>query len=315
MSFLAASRLWLFVLVAGLLGAYVWRQFHRKQYAVRFTNLDLLDTVAPKRPGWRRHVSAVAFLLAVCSLLVGFARPATVKRIPVEQNTIMVAIDVSGSMAATDVAPSRIEAARAAAIQFVGLLPAKFEVGLVTFNQVASVQVAPTNDHGLVANAIASIQPNGGTAIGEAIYASLNSLAATPQKANSSYPTARIVLMSDGSTNAGRSNDSAAEAAASAHVPVTTIAYGTDSGQITNGFRVINVPADKDALKRIADQTGGRFFQAASAGQLREAYNAIRGAVSFRLVHREVAAWFIGIGLIVLMLAASASILWSPLLP
>jgi Ca-activated chloride channel family protein len=218
-------------------------------------------------------------------------------------------------MAATDVAPNRIQAARAAAIQFVGLLPAKFEVGLVTFNQVAQVQVAPTNDHALVTQAIEGIQPNGGTAIGEAIFASLNSLAATPQQSNSTFPTARVVLMSDGATNAGRSNDSAAEAAAAAHVPVTTIAYGTDTGQITNGFRTVDVPADKDALKRIADQTGGRFFQAASASQLREAYNAIRGAVSFRKVHQEITAWFIGIGLIALLMAAAASILWSPLLP
>lgn len=315
MSFLSGARLWLLVLVALLLGAYVWRQRHRRVYAVRFTNLDLLDTVAPKRPGWRRHVSAVAFLVALSSLLVAFARPSRVERIPVEQNTIMVAIDVSGSMAATDVAPSRIEAARTAAMQFVGLLPAKFDVGLVAFNQVASLVVAPTNDHDQVTKAIAALRPNGGTAIGEAVYASLDSLAATPQKANKSFPTARIVLMSDGATNAGRSNDSAAEAAAAAHVPVTTIAYGTDTGQISNGFRVVDVPADKDALKRIADQTGGRYFQAASASQLREAYNAIRGAVSFRKVHHEITTWFIGLGLMAMVAAAAASLAWSPLLP
>src|SRR5260221_1615757 len=119
MNFLAAPRLWLFVLVAGLLGAYVWRQFHRKQYAVRFTNLELLDSVAPKRPGWRRHVSAVVFLLPLSTLLVGFARPTSVQRIPVEQNTIMVAIDTSGSMAPTDVAPTPNQAARAAPLPVV----------------------------------------------------------------------------------------------------------------------------------------------------------------------------------------------------
>jgi Ca-activated chloride channel family protein len=315
MNFLAASRLWLFVLVALLLGAYLWRQRHRQQYAVRFTNLALLDTVAPKRPGWRRHVSAAAFLVALSSLLVGFARPTRVERVPVEQNTIVMAIDVSGSMAATDVEPSRIEAARTAASQFVELLPKKFELGLVVFNQTATAVVPPTNDHASVTAAIATLRPNGGTAIGEAIYTALNSLASMPQAANSTAPSARVVLMSDGSTNAGRPNDQAAAAAAAAHVPVTTIAYGTDTGQITVGNRTIDVPADKDALQRIADETGGKFFQASSASQLRDVYNTIRSAVSFRNVHQEITMWFMGLGLVALAAAAGASIAWSPLLP
>lgn len=315
MSFLSAPRLWLFGFVVLLIGAYLWRQRHRQQYAVRFTNLALLDTVAPKRPGWRRHVSATAFIVALSALLLGFARPARVERVPIDQNTIVLAVDVSGSMAATDVAPNRLEAAQAAATAFVNLLPSRFDVGVVAFDQTASVLVAPTNDHAQAAVAIRNLTIGGGTAIGEAIYASLDSLAAQPSRDGGPGSPARIVLMSDGSTNSGRPNDEAAQAAAAAHVPVTTIAYGTDTGQVTVRGQTIDVPADKDALRAIASTTGGRFFQAASGNQLRQVYDAIRSAVSFRTIRHDIGSWFLGIGLLFLALAAAASIAWSPRLP
>jgi Ca-activated chloride channel family protein len=315
MTFLSGARLLLFLLLLVLVAAYLWRQRQRRRYAVRFTNIALLDSVAPKRPGWRRHVSAVAFALALSSLLVAFARPAHVTRVPAEKTTIVVAIDVSGSMAATDVVPSRLEAAKTAASAFVKLLPPNFDVGLVAFNQAASVLVAPTNDHALAVTAINNLQVGGGTAIGEAIFAALDSLAATPVPANGQAPPARIVLMSDGATNSGRSNDDAAQAAGTSHVPVTTIAYGTDTGQLQLGNQVIDVPADKPALQRIANQTGGHFFQAASAGQLQQVYAAIRSAVAYRIQHRDISAWFLGLGLVLLAMAATASLVWSPVLP
>jgi len=315
MRFLAGVRLWLLVALAALVGAYVWRQLHRRQYTVRFTNLALLDSVAPRRPTWRRHVSAAAFLLALAGLLTAFARPASATHIPVRQTTIVLAVDVSASMAATDVPPSRLDAAKQAASAFVKLLPARFDIGLVAFNRTASAVVAPTNDHARVSSAIAELQLGGGTAIGEAIYASLGSLASTPQPANGQPSPARIVLMSDGSTNSGRSNEEATQAAATAHVPVTTIAYGTDTGQLVLGGRVYDVPADKEALQTIADQTGGKFFQAASAGERKSVYDTIRTAVSYRIHYRDISAWFLGGGLLLLAAAAAASLLWSPLLP
>lgn len=315
MNFLSSARLWFLVLVAGLAAAYLWRQRHRRQYAVRFTNLALLDVVAPRRPGWRRHVSAAAFVLALTSLVVAFARPAMAKRVPVEETTIMLAIDISGSMAATDVTPNRLQAAKAAAVEFVTNLPPRFDVGLVAFDQTARTVAAPTNDHGSVRASIEALRIGGGTAIGEAIYASLDSLDAQAVPDGGRAAPARIVLMSDGSTNSGRSNDTAAEAAAAAHVPVTTIAYGTDAGQVTIGLRTIDVPADKDALRSIADQTGGKFFQAASANELKEVYNTIRTSVSHRFVRHDISGWFLGIGLVFLAGAAGASLAWSPLLP
>jgi Ca-activated chloride channel family protein len=297
------------------MAVYVWRQLHRRAYAVRFTNLALLDTIAPRRPGWRRHVSASAFLLGLIALVTAFAQPAHATRTPVRQTTIVLAVDVSGSMAATDVVPNRLEAAKQAASAFVKLLPARFDVGLVAFDRTASAVVAPTNDHASVSSAIAELRLGGGTAIGEAIYTALGTLAATPQPVNGQPSPARIVLMSDGATNSGRSNDEAAQAAAAAHVPITTIAYGTDNGQLVMGGRVLDVPADKAALQKIADQTGGRYFQAASSGELQRVYDAIRTAVSYRIRYHDLSAWFLGGGLVVHSLAAAASLLWSPLLP
>lgn len=315
MTFVSGIRLWLLLGLLALAAAYVWRQRRREQYAVRFTNLALLESVAPKRPGWRRHLSAVAFLVALALLLVAFARPARTSKVPVQSATVVLAIDVSGSMAATDVAPNRLEAAQAAATAFVNLLPSRFDVGVVAFDQTASVLVAPTNDHAQAAVAIRNLTIGGGTAIGEAIYASLDSLAAQPSRDGGPGSPARIVLMSDGSTNSGRPNDEAAQAAAAAHVPVTTIAYGTDTGQVTVRGQTIDVPADKDALRAIASTTGGRFFQAASGNQLRQVYDAIRSAVSFRTIRHDIGSWFLGIGLLFLALAAAASIAWSPRLP
>jgi Ca-activated chloride channel homolog len=314
-TFLSSGRLWLLILVALLVAAYVWRQLRRKDDAVRFTNLALLETVAPKRPGWRRHVPAAAFVVGVIGLLLGFAKPATAVRVPIDEATVMVAIDVSGSMAATDVSPNRLQAAQAAATSFVNLLPPKFKVGLVSFAQQASVVVPPTTDHAQVAAAINGLQIGGGTAIGEAIYASLDSLAADPQPDTSQGVPARIVLMSDGSTNSGRPDDEAAQAAATAHVPVSTIAYGTDAGEVTVGGRTVAVPADKDTLQAIAKTTGGKYFEAASASQLKQVYDTIRTGVSSRTIHRDVSGWFLGTALVLLGLAGIGSLLWTPRLP
>ena len=316
MTFLAPYRLWLFAAVAVLVVFYAIAQFRRRSYAVRFTNMALLDQVAPKRPGWRRHVPAIVFLMAISALVVGFAQPARDTKVPRERATIMMAIDTSLSMEATDVTPTRIKAAQAAAKEFVDQLPARINIGLVSFNGNASVAVSPTTDHEAVKTAIDNLVLGERTAIGEAIFASLDALKTVPAADGTEVP-ARIVLMSDGTTTDGRSNDEGVAAAKQANVPVSTIAFGTDNGTITIPQEPlpIPVPVDKAALKSIASDTGGQYYSAASEGQLKAVYDNIGSSVGFVTEQREISTWFIGAALLLLLVTGAFSLIWFQRLP
>jgi Ca-activated chloride channel homolog len=313
-NFLAPGRLWLLLAVVALVAGYVVVQRQRRHYAARFTNLELLASVAPKRPGWRRHVAAAALLAALVILVTAWARPTRPEQVPRERATVMLAIDTSTSMEATDVEPSRVEAAKAAASSFADGMPDRFRLGLVAFNSDARQIVAPTQDHASVRNAIELLRLDSYTAIGEAIFTSLDSLQDVPSR-TSNRRLAHIVLMSDGDTNTGRSNESAAAAASSRRVPVTTIAFGTDDGTIGSGNDEYNVPVDRDALREIADATKGRFYEAQSADQLSAVYDNIGSSVGFRTEQREATAWFVGIGLVLVIAGAGASLIWTSRLP
>jgi Ca-activated chloride channel homolog len=313
-NFLAPGRLWLLLAVVALVAGYVVVQRQRRHYAARFTNLELLASVAPKRPGWRRHVAAAALLAALVILVTAWARPTRPEQVPRERATVMLAIDTSTSMEATDVEPSRVEAAKAAASSFADGMPDRFRLGLVAFNSDARQIVAPTQDHASVRNAIERLRLDSYTAIGEAIFTSLDSLQDVPSR-TSNRRLAHIVLMSDGDTNTGRSNESAAAAASSRRVPVTTIAFGTDDGTIGSGNDEYNVPVDRDALREIADATKGRFYEAQSADQLSAVYDNIGSSVGFRTEQREATAWFVGIGLVLVIAGAGASLIWTSRLP
>jgi Ca-activated chloride channel homolog len=314
MNFLAPGRLWLLLVVVALVVGYVVVQRQRRHYAARFTNLDLLASVAPKRPGWRRHVAAAALLGAMVILVTAWARPTRPERVPRERATVILAIDTSTSMRASDVEPSRLEAAKSAASSFVDGMPERFRIGLVAFNSSANQVVAPTQDHGAVRTAIGRLRLSNYTAIGEAIFTSLDSLQDVPSQ-TSHRRLAHIVLMSDGDTNTGRSNESAAQAALTRRVPVTTIAFGTDNGTIGSGIDQYSVPVDRDALRQIAETTKGRFYEAQSADQLSAVYNDIGSSVGFRTEQREATAWFVGVGLVLVILGAGASLIWTSRLP
>ena len=202
-------------------------QWRRRHYAVRFTNVDLLDKIAPKRPGWRRHLVACAFLLTGAFQVVAFAGPQTMSRIPRERATVMLAIDVSLSMDATDVEPSRIEGAKEAALSFLDTVPPKINIGLVSFNSRAIILVPPSTDRDRVRTAINNLTLGNGTAIGDAILSSLEALKAAPPDEQGTQPPAAIVLLSDGKTTVGTPDSEAARIAAEAGVPVSTIAFGT----------------------------------------------------------------------------------------
>ncbi|MEZ5236443.1 MAG: VWA domain-containing protein [Acidimicrobiia bacterium] len=318
MTFLALHWLWLFVAVGALAGLYVFRQFRRKDYAVRFTNLALLDTVAPERPRWRRHLPAAALLVALSSLVVALARPARIEQVPRERATIVVAIDTSLSMMAEDVAPNRLDAAKDAAVSFVDLLPDKINVGLVSFNRTATVLVSPTDDHESVKRAIGSLQLDQGTAIGEAIFASIQAIDTLPPATDAEEEApGRIILMSDGETTAGRPDEVAADAAIERNISISTIAFGTANGSIVvpGEDRRINVPVNEDALRAIAEQTDGTFFTAATGEQLREVYADIGSSVGYEDARREIGGWFVLGAVGALFVAAALSLLWFSRLP
>jgi Ca-activated chloride channel family protein len=315
MRFLSPERLLLLVALTGLLATYVVLQRRRKQYAVRFTNLSLLDKVAPRQPGWRRHVPAAAFLAMLALLVIGFARPEAPVKVPRERATVIIAVDVSASMQATDVEPNRFEAAQRAARQFVDGLPKQFNVGLVSFSGSANVLVPPTTDRAAVHTGIDRLALGPRTAIGEAIFTPLDAIAAFDDTAETNPPPARVVLLSDGENTAGREPSEAAQAAADAHVPVSTIAYGTDRGMLELQGQVIPVPVDGPTLKSIAEVTGGQFYEAATGQELEDVYSDIGSSVGYRTEWREVSAWFIGLGLLAALGTAAASLVWFSRLP
>jgi Ca-activated chloride channel family protein len=317
MSFFNPERLWLLLGVAALATAYVVLQQRRKSYAIRFTNLSLLASVAPKSPGWRRHVPAVLFVMAMATLVVGFANPAADQKVPRERATILLAIDTSLSMEATDVAPTRIEAAKSAAKTFIDSLPTKINVGLLQFNGSTVLKVPPTTDHDRLKQGIDGLKLGQGTAIGEAMFAALDAISAVPPDEQGTPAPARIVLMSDGSTTTGRPNEVGAKAAKDAQIPVSTIAFGTPDGtiKIPEENATVPVPVDGDALKQIADTTGGKFFNAASADELKAVYQDIGSSVGYTNELQSIAGWFIGGALVFLLITSGLSLVWFSRLP
>ncbi len=320
LTYLAPSRFWLLLGVVALAAAYVVLQTRRRTYAVRFTNLDLLQSVAPRSPGWRRHVPAIFLLMAIAALVVAVARPAREERVPRERATVVMAIDTSLSMMAEDIDPNRLVAAQRAAKTFLDILPPQINVGLVSFNGTGTILVPPTTDRQRVRNAIDTLELDERTAIGEAIFTSLQAIRQAPRaegdEDNEDVP-ARIVLLSDGKTTVGRPDSVGAQAARDAGVPVNTIAFGTEDGVIVLPQETAPIPVDVDyqALEQIADATGGKAFRAASEADLREVYRNIGSSIGYEIEFREVGRWFVGAGMLLLFVGSTLSLLWFSRLP
>jgi Ca-activated chloride channel family protein len=317
MRFLVVWRLSLLVGVGAMGGTWAAVATQRRKHVVRFTSVELLDVVAPNPPRWRRHVPAVLFLVALAALVLGFARPVRAMRMTEERATVILAVDVSLSMEATDVRPSRLAVAQEAARAFVEDLPDDLDVGLVTFHDVAGVAAAPSRDRDALLDAIDRLRLGEGTAIGEAVVTSLDAVAGAPPGEDGEPAPARIVVMSDGETTSGISNEEAAERAARAGVPVDTIAFGTPEGTIEDAGDggTIPVPVAPEPLADLAAGTGGDAYEAGSLGELSDAYADIRRVAGSEDVERDVSAWFVGAGIGLLALAGSLSLLWSQRLP
>jgi Ca-activated chloride channel family protein len=321
-SFQEPWRLALVVAPIALFVAYLIVQRGRRKYALRFTSVDLLASVAPRRPGWQRHVSAALMLAAVLALVTGLARPATTKRVPKDHGTILLAIDTSGSMAATDVAPSRLAAAQDAARRFVDALPPGLKIGLLSFDSTARVLAAPTSDHAPILSAIRSLSIGGGTATGDAINQSLSAIAAIPTTEDGKKVPGAVVLMSDGSPTIGRTGQtpeaSVSEATAKAKqdgVPVDTIAFGTPDGTVESQGETIPVPADPQTMAKIASESGGKSFTAANSKELNSVYEQIRRSVGYDNVKVDITMWFVAMALLAALLAATAGLFWMQRIP
>jgi len=315
--FLHPTRLWWLLSIALLLAAYVALQFLRRGAAVRFTNVNLLDKIAPQRPNWRRHLPAIFMLLGIAGMVLSYAEPAAATEVPSERATIMLAIDTSLSMQAEDVSPSRIDGAKEAATTFLDEVPPQINIGLVSFNGIATVRVPPTTNRAAVRSAIADLELGEATAIGEAIFASVDSLKTFLGDIEDDAPPARIVLMSDGETTVGRPDAAAIDKARLESIAVSTIAFGTDDGviEIPEDPRPIPVPVNEDALAVIADSTGGEFFEAATPDELTAIYTDIGSAVATEEARVIVSSWFSGRAMILILIAAVLSLVFSNRLP
>jgi Ca-activated chloride channel family protein len=314
MHFLSPAYLWLLVAVAALLAAYVVLQLRRKRYVTRFSNVELLGSVAPRRPGWRRHLTFALLLIGLAVLSVGVARPSAAVKVPRENATVILDIDVSLSMEATDVLPSRIETAKDAGKKFVGLLPARINLGLVSFGGQASLLVPPTLNRESIKAAIGELRLQQSTAIGEAIFTSLQAIQVFTRSTTAKGdkpPPARIVLLSDGTNTVGRSVNDAIGAALKAHVQVSTIAFGTQTGTVTIDGQTQRVPADDRTLETIAQATGGTFHTAHSEQELSSVYKDIGSQIGYTTEHRDISWRFMLAGLLSLFAAGGAAMLWA----
>jgi Ca-activated chloride channel family protein len=347
MTFAAPALLLGLLLVPLALVAYRIVQRRRSRYAVRFTNVDLLGNLVPRTPAWRRHVPPALYLGAMAALVLALARPTMLVAVPREQATIILTMDVSGSMKAVDVEPTRLAAAQQAASDFIDQLPSSFKVGLVAFATAPRIVVEPTTDRAALHAALNNLRAQGGTALGDAITTSLEaagldpstptstpsalpspspsaspSASATPAPSASGEvgttdaPIVATVFLSDGANSTGSMKPlPAAEQAAALGVPVYTIALGTADGvvevQDDQGMpHILNVPPDEATLAAIAETTGGRFFQAPTAQDLAQIYQSLGSRIGYTNEEQEVTQWFAAAGLVLVVVGAGLAAHW-----
>jgi Ca-activated chloride channel homolog len=340
--------------VPAALGLYVVAERRRMRYAIRFTNLDVLASVVGRRV-WRQYVPLALFLLALAALCVGVARPNRTTLIPRDRATVILVVDVSRSMEARDVKPTRLAAATAAVRTFLDRVPKRLRVGLIAFAGDPAVAAPPTTDHGLVRESLDTIQlfPGfGGTAIGDALAVAVelaqeavnepsgNLASATTAARASARGLVSILFLSDGAQTRGTLEPlQGADKAKEAGIPVYTVALGTPGGTLTFRYgygpapapggglpggppspfggsgRRVPVPPDPDTLRAIANRTGGEFFAARDAKSLRSAYAKLGSRLGRKPGRSEITYAFLAGAAGLLIAAGLLSALWSPRLP
>jgi Ca-activated chloride channel homolog len=304
-----------------VLAAYVFLDRRRAGPAAQFAAPALFPNVVARSPGRLRHLPAAVLLLGVIALLVGFARPHATISVPREEATVMLALDVSRSMTATDVEPSRLAAARFAAQRFLQQVPESFRVGVVVFATRAHVAAPPTEDRAVARDALTTVRPGEGTALSEAIDLSLRAARSVAGEESPEAPPASVLLISDGAQTQGQGLPiQAARRARSVGIPIFTIVLGTPDGiverELPGGFTErIRVPPDPQALRQVAVTSRGEFFTAAGADELRRVYDELGSRLGHRPKRAEVTVALAGAGMALLLVAGGLSTLLFRRLP
>ncbi len=313
MSFAAPLVLVALCALPVLISVYSAAQRRRQQAVAAFVSPAMTASVTPNRPGWRRHVPMALFAIALAVLIIAGARPQKSVAVPVNDAAVVLANDVSSSMAATDLTPSRLGAAEVAGNHFLSSLPSTARAGLLQFNQHATVLQSPTTDRALVRQALAQLRAGGHTAMGDGILAGLRMLAALP-KQNGKAPPGAIVLLSDGFSTNGSDPLAAARQAKSQHVPIYTVVLGTGGGTIRvyKKGHVVNepVPPAPQQLQEVAKIAGGQSFTASDTSGLSDVYAHLGKQLSHKQVKEEITASFAGGALVLLLLGSVLSLRW-----
>lgn len=314
MSLQAPLFLLLLVVAPVAVGLYVGRERRARRGPAAFASPAMLPAVAPTRPRWRRHLPLALYLLAIITLVVALSRPQVAVSVPVDQARIILVTDQSGSMAARDVVPTRLAAARGAAAEFLKKVPKRVQVAAVAFNQGARVIQGPTTDREAILTALSAVTPKGSTATGEALKLALK-VARQASLPRRRPPPAAIVLLSDGKSVRGSDPLDAARAAAKVHVPIYTVSLGTPQGTIPKKLRngttgTEAVPPDPLTLHRIAALSKGQSFAVGDASRLSAVYERLGTQLTRKRVPRQITAGFAGGGLMLLLAGAGMSLFW-----
>jgi Ca-activated chloride channel family protein len=339
MNFLWPGNLLLILVVPALIAAYIWAQRRRQKYALRYASLSLVREALGKGPGRKRHIPPALFLIALFFMALGTARPETVVIVPVQEGTVILAIDVSGSMLAEDLKPNRMEAAKDAAKLFVAKQGVDVKLGVVAFSGDAQIVQTPTKDHDLVVAAINRLRPQRATAIGRGMLASLDAIFEDSEETAPSVlalrrlageptgptpppvpvgadHTATIVLLSDGQNNQFPAPQQVIEDAASRGIRVYTVGLGSADGTVVRiQGRSVRTRLDEATLKAIAEGTEGQYFNASNERDLRAVYENLSTQLVFRQQKTEVTAILTAIAAVFSMIAAALSLFWFNRIP
>lgn len=335
MSFIWPAMLVCLLALPLAVGLYLRLQQRRQQLLTRYGNLGFVQGSAGRTPGWRRHLPPTLFLLGLAILLIALARPQTAVSLPRVEGTVILAFDVSGSMAATDLQPTRMEAAKAVAQDFVQRQPSSVQIGVVAFSESGLAIQAPTNDQAAILGAIARITPQRGTSLGQGIGAALNALDADanqgPRRYSTLTPTptptpvpvppgtnrsTAILLLTDGENTGPPDPLEAAQLAADRGIRIYTVGIGSAAGTTlkVNGFTV-HTRLDEATLQQIAERTTGAYYNAENEEELREIYDNLDLQLVVKPDETEVTALFAGVGFLLLLIGGAFSLLWFSRVP